>query len=311
MTDDANTKSDRNAVEGECTIPEDMPIEVMSRYALAPQNEYEADDIRRYVEGQTGDEVVHLEKVKTEPLLGNQLSAWDVWCKKDRYWVITKPMQNLYQQQHFKSLDYTISFHIGLMQRIVERQSRDPNEGNKGRLLEAWRRFYQGVEMLDAASEAADFQALGNCCREVLLTLCQFLQDSPVMSTCAGQHKRSDFVHWMETAADVLSPGSSGSETRSYLKSLSKSAWQFVSWLVHAKNATLIDGFMALSSTDSVISAFELVLHKIESGLPERCPGCNSYQVRTWYQPTDEGELHYLNVCDACNWESERELVLD
>lgn len=62
---------------------------------------------------------------------------------------------------------------------------------------------------------------------------------------------------------------------------------------------------MALSSTDTVISAFELVLHKAESGLPDRCPSCSSYKVRTWYEPTDEGDLHYLNVCDACDWASE------
>lgn len=125
-----------NALKGECVIPDPIPIEVMGKYAVAPSNEYEANDVRRYVEYQTrGDEVVHLEKVKTEPLLGEQLAVWDVWCQENRYWVITKPMQNLYEQEHFKSLDYTISFHIGLMQRITEQQSRDPNEGNKARLL--------------------------------------------------------------------------------------------------------------------------------------------------------------------------------
>lgn len=159
--------------------------------------------------------------------------------------------------------------------------------------------------MLDEATEAEDFQALGNCCREVLLSLCHFIQDSPSMATTSDRPKRSDFIHWMETAADTLSPGSSASETRSYLKTLSRSTWQMVSHLVHSKNATRIDGFMALSSTDTVISAFELVLHKAESGLPDRCPSCSSYKVRTWYEPTDEGDLHYLNVCDACDWASE------
>jgi hypothetical protein len=47
--------------------------------------------------------------------------CWDVHTNKDRYWVITCPT-NLYPQKYFPSLDFTLSFHIGVSARIVAMQ---------------------------------------------------------------------------------------------------------------------------------------------------------------------------------------------
>jgi hypothetical protein len=48
-------------------------------------------------------------------------STWDVHTTGDRYWVITNPT-NLYSQQLFPSMDYTLSFHVGVTARMVARR---------------------------------------------------------------------------------------------------------------------------------------------------------------------------------------------
>lgn len=55
--------------------------------------------------------------------MGDPYEMWDVTTDQDRWWVITNPT-NLYSQQHFPSLDYTLSFHIGLMARVVAARAR-------------------------------------------------------------------------------------------------------------------------------------------------------------------------------------------
>jgi hypothetical protein len=290
--------------DDECIIPAALPPSIMGFHTISAFP-YEEQHVKDYVlRTYQDEEIVHLELLKTESVMGDRLDAWDVWGKDRRYWVITKPMMNVYEQEYFRSLDYTISFHIGLMLRMTERQAKDPRQGNKERLLETWRRFYQAVDQLNAAEEAFHFQAVGNSCRDCLLALLEALRESPSVKEVQTDLKSADFIHWTESIADIIAGGSASSASRSYLKTMAKSTWQLISWLVHARNATRIDGFMALSSTDSVISAFETALTKHESKLPDRCPSCNSYRVTTFYDP-DLKFLQYVNVCQSCDWRSD------
>jgi hypothetical protein len=290
--------------EDQCTMPSALPPSIMGFHTISG-SPYEEQHVKDYVLNTYQDEeIVHLELLKTESVMGYRLDAWDVWGKERRYWVISKPMMNVYEQEYFKSLDYTISFHVGLMLRITERESKDPRQGNKERLLETWRHFYQTVDQLDAAEEPFHFQAVGNSCRDCLLSLVGVLRESSALKELQADFKAGDFVHWTDVIADAIAPGSASSASRSYLKTLAKSTWQLVSWLVHAKGATRIDGYMALSSTDTVISAFEMALTKHEAKLPDRCPSCNSYRVTTYYDPELEF-LHYVNVCQSCDWRSD------
>jgi hypothetical protein len=64
------------------------------------------------------------ERVKTEYVTGERYDAWDVHTDKQRWWVLTN-LTNLYPQAQFQSLDYTLSFHIGLMHRLRTRQQRE------------------------------------------------------------------------------------------------------------------------------------------------------------------------------------------
>jgi hypothetical protein len=67
------------------------------------------------------EKVLHLEKVASERIFDRQHDVWDVHTDKERWWVVTQPT-NLYSQTLMPSLDYTLSFHIGLMARMAARR---------------------------------------------------------------------------------------------------------------------------------------------------------------------------------------------
>ena len=65
---------------------------------------------------------------------------------------VYNPLTNLYSQRHFPSLDYTLSFHIGLMARLRSRSDRvdgtDPTPFDEvfRRIDQAECRFVRAVE---------------------------------------------------------------------------------------------------------------------------------------------------------------------
>ena len=107
-------KDERDEKES-CIVPSHpVPPEELARYSIE-RDPHSEQDIANYVEGQARDEIVqHVEKVKQDVVLGEIYEIWDVTTDKERWWVITN-LTNLYSQKHFPSLDYTLSFHIGLM----------------------------------------------------------------------------------------------------------------------------------------------------------------------------------------------------
>jgi hypothetical protein len=103
-------------------------------------------------------------------VMGHEYDVWDVETDKNHWWVITNPT-NLYLQSEFKSMDYLLSFHIGLMHRVFANQARSARTGEeeRGRLLTPWRKWEQAAKAADEADEAEEFQAVGMRCREALL----------------------------------------------------------------------------------------------------------------------------------------------
>ncbi len=123
----------------ECTIPGRVSDSVLNKFVLN-RSDREAQAIREYVEWQSRKEkVTYLEKVATEHLFDRKLDVWDVHTDGERYWVITNPT-NLYSQELFPSLDYTFSFHIGLMARVTARRWGTDDDEQQDRLAAAWRR---------------------------------------------------------------------------------------------------------------------------------------------------------------------------
>jgi hypothetical protein len=69
----------------ECVIPgPEIPAHELHKY-MSESDQHSAQDIARYVEIEASDEVVlHVEKVKSEVVLGDVYEVWDVHTDKDR-----------------------------------------------------------------------------------------------------------------------------------------------------------------------------------------------------------------------------------
>jgi hypothetical protein len=232
-------------VKGECTIPPAIPDAELPNLILKRDRRAEKA-IREYVEWQAPDErVTHAERVTTEFVLGRKLEGWDVRTDKERWWVITEPI-NLYSQKLFPSLDYTISFHVGVATRMMSEPESGVPLSEKALLLPAWRRWEQASEALQEADEAEEFQAVGMRCRECFVAMVKAVANPTMVPPGAATPKRSDAVGWSELIADHVAHGASAEHVRKYLKTLSKSGWQLVNWLTHATGATQADAALAI-----------------------------------------------------------------
>lgn len=291
--------SDEEPDENNCSIPPPLSIEAVSEFVLT-QSAEEARDISEYVEGQARDEsVVHCELVKTEFAIGAKYDVWDVHTDKNRWWVITNPT-NLYSQAYFPSLDYTISFHIGLMARVGARSDGERDQESAD-MMTIFRKLEQIGSSLEAADEVEDFQSVGLQCREALVALSRALS-ATIEHVGADAPKAADFKNWADVAANSLAAGSSASASRAFLKAVAQKAWDLVSWLTHASNATRYDAVTALLATTSTIDAFAMMLKKHRSRAPNRCPSCSSYKLTSHYRPEFETDSGYIEVCPKCGW---------
>ncbi len=129
--------------------------------------EHERREIEEYLRSQSGPdfEVEHVEKLTSEYVLGREYSVWDAHTNEGRWWVITNPT-NLYSQDLIKSMDIALSFHVGLMTRMMGSDSRNLMNRDR-RVRELMRRLDVASESLDRAKEVEDFQAVGMRLREV------------------------------------------------------------------------------------------------------------------------------------------------
>lgn len=147
------------AVEGDCTLPPDHPVPADQLGRYSPERDYGAErQIGEYVEREAPDETVqNVERVKAEYIMGTPYEVWDVTTDQDRWWVITN-LTNLYSQRHFPSLDYTLSFHVGLMMRMRSHAERPRPEGYSTPFGEVLRRLSQAREALTAPSKRSIFR---------------------------------------------------------------------------------------------------------------------------------------------------------
>jgi len=115
-------KSTDRAAKGDCVLPPTLPKDELHKL-LFRHSEDAAQRIKEYVEWQAhgGETVLHAEQVASERVFGRDYDVWDVHTDKERWWVITSPT-NLYSQSLMPSLDYTLSFHIGVMARVAARR---------------------------------------------------------------------------------------------------------------------------------------------------------------------------------------------
>ncbi len=252
--------------------------------------ERERDHIRIYAENQSHEEIVHLEKVGSEVVGLNRHDIWDVHCPKSRWWVVTN-MTNLYNQTDFKSRDVVLTFHVGLMARIMHRQSRTPDIAPDPAALLAgsWRRWEQAAEAYDGVEEAETYQAVGMRLRECLVS---FLEETcgPSLVPAGGKVPvDGDFRGWTALLANALAGGGSAAKLRSYLKKNAAEVWEYVNWLTHYKNALRMDAEIGLKVVEHLLGMFTAARLRLGQRI-QRCEECSSYRVRT-------------GVCEYCGWE--------
>lgn len=277
-----------------------VPPSELARYSIDRDADTE-QEIARYVEIQAPDEnVQHVEKVKREIVLGDVYDIWDVTTDKNRWWVITN-LTNLYSQHHFPSLDYTISFHIGLMMRLRSRP-----EGGNGEepspFDEVSRRQEQAKTRHDQAMEAEDYQAIGMQLRECLISLVAAVRRRLELPPSTELPQDANFISWSKILINECCPGSSHKELRRYLKGVSKDTWQLVNWLTHHTNANTTASSIAIHACDTVVGHFIQVLVRDKTDNVEECPLCRSRDVRTHFDHTIGPDGEYYMTCGACNW---------
>jgi hypothetical protein len=299
VADDNPEETDRS----ECVIPPGpMPAEALGRYSVE-RDPHREQDIATYVESQAKDESVkHVERVKEEVVLGDRYEIWDVTTDKDRWWVITN-LTNLYSQRHFPSLDYTLSFHVGLMMRLRSRpdgaRSADPSPFD-----DVFRRQEQAKKRLDVAVEAEDYQAVGVQLRECLLSLVATLRRRVVVTSDSGRPQDANFVAWAELLMDQLCQGSSNKELRQYLKGTARDTWQLVNWLTHDRGANKTAASIAVYGCDTVVGHFVQILERERTDRTEQCPLCGSRNVRTHFDISIGVDGDYYMTCGVCEWSS-------
>ncbi len=270
-------------------------------------SDHERQFIVDYMASQATDWTVeHLEQVASERVLGRKHDVWDVHTTTGRWWVITEPT-NLYSQAQFPSMDIALSFHIGLMTRVMERYERSAPEEQANQFVRAWRKWEQAGEALNEADEAEEFQAIGMRCRESLITFAQEAAKRVVVDPTVPAPKASDFVGWSDLITNLLASGASADRRRGYLKSAAKSTWELVNWLTHASTATRFDAYFTFKATGHVISAYSLAVLRFELGVPDRCPNCTSYKLATDYRCDDHDRVVHIVLCEVCGWEKLKE----
>jgi hypothetical protein len=277
-----------------------IPAGELSRYSVGGDPHSEAD-IANYVHGQARDETVqHVERVKQEVVLGEVYEIWDVTTDKDRWWVLTN-LTNLYSQRHFPSLDYTLSFHIGLMARMRNRSDRvdgsDPTPFD-----EVFRRVDQAERKLERAVEPDEYQAVGMHLRESLISLIDALRRRAELPANIERPQDANFVLWSELLMNHLCGGGSNKELRQHLKNIAKETWQLVNWLTHDRSANETAASVAIHSTQTTIGHFVQILERSRTDKTEQCPVCKSRNIRSHFDISIQPDGDYYSSCGACAW---------
>lgn len=309
MSEEADSNDDKP--DGDCIIPPEIPKTEL-RNLVFKQSEHEVREITDYVEWQCNkgdndeEEIVqHAEKLVSERVIGRKYDVWDVHTNLSRWWVITNPT-NLYSQTLMPSLDYTLSFHVGLMARVMSKREPEGGDAERELLMITTRKLVQAGEAFDAADEVEEFQAVGMRCREAMTSFVREILQVHPFEELTERPKTGDFVGWSEKIIGLLAGGGSAETTRGYLKAIASKGWQLVNWLTHAKNATRDDAELALSLTEHVVERLTVLVLKSLSAAPARCGKCQSQRITVTWRPGEGDEGGYVARCDSCGAEARR-----
>jgi hypothetical protein len=274
------------------------PLEAVDRY-MSERDQHAEREIADYVEMEAEEKVKHAERVKVEYVSGDRYEIWAVVTDERRWWVITN-LTNLYPQEDFPSSDYVLSFHIGLMQRIMSRPHKPDTYGPRP-ISEMARRFEQAEQLHDRAIEPEDYQAVGMQLRECLLVCCSAMQKQVQLPMNVEKPQAANFIAWSEILLNALCPGEQNKALRQFVKAHSDKTWQLVNWLTHSKSADRVASRIALNATGGVMGHFlDLQFREAEAIGHAQCPVCLSRDLRSHYS----AKVGAFEACAKCGWSS-------
>lgn len=245
----------------------------------------------------------HVERVKIEYVLGKPYEVWDVTTDKDRWWVITHPT-NLYSQRHFPSLDYTLSFHIGLMMRVWSKETRAESAEAGTPFDEVIRRMDQAEDVLERAVEAVDFQTVGMHLRECMISLMSAARRRADLPADLERPQDANVIAWSDLLFNHYCPGSSNEELRSYLKATTAKAWQLVNWVTHHRNANKTAALIANDAVESIVKHVTHLMTRERRDRTDQCPRCGSRALRTFFDREIYPDGAYFEDCGQCDWDN-------
>jgi hypothetical protein len=224
----------------------------------------------------------------------------DVTTDKNRWWVITN-LTNLYLQKYFPSLDYTISFHVGLMMRLRSRpEGADSSEPDP--FDEVFRRQEQAKLRYDRAIEAEDYQAVGMQLRECLISLAGVMRRRIELKPDLEKPQDANFIGWAHVLMDHLCPSHKNKELRQYMKVVSEKTWQLVNWLTHDRDANRTASLITIHSCDMIVGHYVQLLMRDRTDRAEGCPQYSSRNMRTHFDIAIGPDGAYFDTCGACGW---------
>jgi hypothetical protein len=127
-------------------------------------------DVIEYVEIEADEEVVHAKQEQTFRDLGQTVNIWNVKTAKGAWWVIEGdyvPMNLYTQNATYLSADEAYSFHMGIMWRLLTRQTGDPESilGNvsfgEKRFASSKRKLEEAAKACSQAEEVEQLQSVG------------------------------------------------------------------------------------------------------------------------------------------------------
>ena len=180
---------------------------------MLPATPEEEEDVRRYYLSQSlpknpDAQVLFLQKVYAETVMGHRHDVWDLHASDGRWWIITNPT-NLYSQEQFPSMDYAVTFHMGLCLRIPRTERQRRTDIKVKPFAPVLTKLSELADALEQAKSISDYQTVGVRCREALLAFVGAAQDT-VQWNVDPAPKRADFRAWAEVICNEALAGPRG-----------------------------------------------------------------------------------------------------
>lgn len=114
-------------------------------------------------------------------------------------------------------------------------------------------------ENMRTAKNEEDFQSIGLQCREIIISVAQVVYDPEIhISSDVVKISKTDAKRMIESYLNVVCPGSSNKEIRTY----AKTAYDLSNILQHRRNATKKDALICMEVSRSVINLLNVLATK-------------------------------------------------